>query len=237
MSVRVRFAPSPTGYLHVGGARTALFNYLFARRHGGTFLLRIDDTDLERSTKENEDGIREDLTWLGMTWDETFKQSEKFDRYTAAGVRFEAVTFTPQMAFYSGPASSLKYKDQACGGVRAVLTDRGACIECGACARNCEAEAISVRAGVGCAGAERPDDGRPEARLLGDARLLKAAKPDAVLTLINGMNHAAPEATVLVHKVDDDHYFLCVNASNQEKDYDYISTANLKHATVEFASA
>ena len=87
---KVRFAPSPTGKLHVGNVRTALFNYLFARKAGGTFVLRIDDTDLERSTREYEDGIRTDLTWLGMTWDETFKQSERFDRYNAAAEDLKA---------------------------------------------------------------------------------------------------------------------------------------------------
>jgi glutamyl-tRNA synthetase len=68
--VRVRFAPSPTGYLHVGGARTALFNWLFARKHGGQFLLRIEDTDKARSTDESTRAIFEGLTWLGLTWDE-----------------------------------------------------------------------------------------------------------------------------------------------------------------------
>ncbi|MDI3279903.1 MAG: glutamate--tRNA ligase [Bacillota bacterium] len=70
MSVRVRFAPSPTGYLHVGGARTALFNWLFARHHGGTFILRIEDTDLERSTEESVRAILESMEWLGLDWDE-----------------------------------------------------------------------------------------------------------------------------------------------------------------------
>ncbi|ERN11542.1 glutamate--tRNA ligase, chloroplastic/mitochondrial isoform X2 [Amborella trichopoda] len=68
--VRVRFAPSPTGNLHVGGARTALFNYLFARSRGGKFVLRIEDTDLERSTKKSEEAVLEDLSWLGLDWDE-----------------------------------------------------------------------------------------------------------------------------------------------------------------------
>ncbi|XP_065856435.1 glutamate--tRNA ligase, chloroplastic/mitochondrial [Euphorbia lathyris] len=68
--VRVRFAPSPTGNLHVGGARTALFNYLFARSNGGKFVLRIEDTDLERSTKESEEAVLRDLSWLGLDWDE-----------------------------------------------------------------------------------------------------------------------------------------------------------------------
>ncbi|KAL9231760.1 hypothetical protein vseg_006946 [Gypsophila vaccaria] len=69
-AVRVRFAPSPTGNLHVGGARTALFNYLFARSKGGKFVLRIEDTDLERSTKASEEAMLRDLTWLGLDWDE-----------------------------------------------------------------------------------------------------------------------------------------------------------------------
>ncbi len=70
MTIRVRFAPSPTGYLHVGGARTALFNWLFARREGGKFLLRIEDTDKARSTDENTQVILDGLTWLGLDWDE-----------------------------------------------------------------------------------------------------------------------------------------------------------------------
>ena len=70
MSVRVRFAPSPTGHLHVGGARTALYNYLFARRHGGTFILRIEDTDAARSTDESMAAILEGMRWLGLHWDE-----------------------------------------------------------------------------------------------------------------------------------------------------------------------
>jgi glutamyl-tRNA synthetase len=80
----VRFAPSPTGRIHVGNVRTALINWLFARREGGQFLLRIDDTDLERSTKAFEDGIRTDLTWLGMSWDGGFSQSARFADYETA---------------------------------------------------------------------------------------------------------------------------------------------------------
>src|SRR5512134_1312457 len=67
---RLRFAPSPTGYLHVGGARTALFNWLLARKHGGRFILRIEDTDLERSTEAMTRGILDSLRWLGLDWDE-----------------------------------------------------------------------------------------------------------------------------------------------------------------------
>src|SRR6185295_29055 len=92
MAPRVRFAPSPTGYLHVGGARTALFNWLFARRHGGVFVLRIEDTDEERSSDEMVEGILDGLRWLGLDWDEGPKiggpygpyfQSERLDRHRA----------------------------------------------------------------------------------------------------------------------------------------------------------
>ncbi len=90
MSPRVRFAPSPTGHLHVGNARIALANYLFARRHGGRFLLRLDDTDRERSRPEFADAIGQDLRWLGLDWDETFRQSERLARYEAAADRLRA---------------------------------------------------------------------------------------------------------------------------------------------------
>lgn len=88
---RVRFAPSPTGYLHVGGARTALFNWLFARHAGGTFLLRIEDTDVERNRPELVEGILADLAWLGITWDEgPFFQSERLALYREAAERLLA---------------------------------------------------------------------------------------------------------------------------------------------------
>lgn len=82
MTIRARFAPSPTGYLHIGGARTALFSWLHARKHGGRFILRIEDTDLERSTAESVNAILEGMTWLGLEYDEgPFYQTERFDRY------------------------------------------------------------------------------------------------------------------------------------------------------------
>ncbi len=96
MAPRVRFAPSPTGYLHVGGARTALFNWLYARRHGGVFVLRIEDTDVERSSQDMVTGILDGLRWLELTWDEgpeiggthaPYFQSERLDRYRAAADR------------------------------------------------------------------------------------------------------------------------------------------------------
>jgi glutamyl-tRNA synthetase len=96
---RVRFAPSPTGYLHVGGARTALFNWLYARRHHGVFVLRIEDTDVERSSADMVTGILDGLRWLGLTWDEgpdtggpyaPYFQSQRLDRYRSAAERLVA---------------------------------------------------------------------------------------------------------------------------------------------------
>ncbi len=85
-----RFAPSPTGYLHVGNLRTALMNYLIARKSGGTFILRIDDTDPERSKQEYVDAIQRDLEWLGLTWDRMERQSERLGRYAAAADELRA---------------------------------------------------------------------------------------------------------------------------------------------------
>jgi glutamyl-tRNA synthetase len=96
---RVRFAPSPTGYLHIGGARTALFNWLFARRHGGVFVLRIEDTDVERSSEEMVTGILDGLRWLGLDWDEgpmvagphaPYFQSQRQAKYLAVAERLVA---------------------------------------------------------------------------------------------------------------------------------------------------
>src|SRR5438093_213217 len=87
-SPRVRFAPSPTGYLHVGGARTALFNWLFARHFGGTLVLRIEDTDVERSTPGMVEGILQGLSWLGLDWDEgPYYQTQRLNLYLAAADR------------------------------------------------------------------------------------------------------------------------------------------------------
>src|ERR1041384_8106607 len=90
--MRLRFAPSPTGHLHVGNVRTAIFNWLLARGHGGTFILRIEDTDVERSTPESEQTIMNDLRWLGLDWDEgpdvggssgPYRQSERLHVYAS----------------------------------------------------------------------------------------------------------------------------------------------------------
>jgi glutamyl-tRNA synthetase len=83
----VRFAPSPTGYLHVGNARIALANFLFARHGGGRFLLRLDDTDAARGRPEHAEAIAHDLRWLGLAWDDSFRQSDRLDRYAAAAER------------------------------------------------------------------------------------------------------------------------------------------------------
>jgi len=91
MPVRTRFAPSPTGFLHIGGARTALFSWAYARRHGGKFVLRIEDTDLERSTRESVDAILESMLWLGLEWDEgPFFQMQRLARYRDAADRLIA---------------------------------------------------------------------------------------------------------------------------------------------------
>ena len=96
MSVRVRFAPSPTGYLHIGGARTCLYNYLFAKKEGGKLILRIEDTDLERSKREFEDSQISDLKWFGMDYDEgpdkpgeyvPYRQSERLEIYKEHALR------------------------------------------------------------------------------------------------------------------------------------------------------
>src|SRR5437867_10945266 len=96
MSVRVRFAPSPTGFLHVGGARTAYFNWLFARQHQGALVLRIEDTDVARSSADSESGVLDDLSWLGLDWNEgpdrggphgPYRQSERLDLYRENATR------------------------------------------------------------------------------------------------------------------------------------------------------
>src|SRR5712691_6172013 len=99
MTVRTRFAPSPTGYLHIGGVRTALFNWLYARRHAGQFILRIDDTDAERNRPEALQPILDGFRWLGIQWDEgpevggsygPYHQSQRKDLYRAAAMRLLA---------------------------------------------------------------------------------------------------------------------------------------------------
>lgn len=88
--IKVRFAPSPTGFMHIGNTRTALFNWLWAQKLGGKFMLRIDDTDKQRSKKEYEDVIRDNLKWLGLVWSEEARQSARFERYNEVTARLKA---------------------------------------------------------------------------------------------------------------------------------------------------
>lgn len=124
MTVTTRFAPSPTGLLHVGNLRTAVMNWLLARQAGGTFILRIDDTDPERSTDAFADQIRRDLEWLGLTWDREEKQSDRFDRYNAAADRLREAGRL--YACYETPLElDLKRKAQLASG-RPPVYDRSA---------------------------------------------------------------------------------------------------------------
>src|SRR5574341_1300628 len=119
MTVRVRFAPSPTGYLHVGGARTALFNWLFARHEGGVFILRIEDTDVERNRPELVDGILESLRWLGLDWDEgPVFQSQRLEMYPAAAEKLLAngsayLCYCPPEKYAGGDAAPAKTAEES----------------------------------------------------------------------------------------------------------------------------
>ncbi len=162
MSVRLRFAPSPTGFLHVGGARTALFNWLYCRRHGGTFVLRIEDTDIERSSMDMVTGILSNMQWLGLTWDEgpgiggphaPYFQTERLDKYRAAASAL--VSSGHAYRCYCKPEDLKAKRDaaQAAGGVWSY--DR-------TCRKLSDADR-AAREAVGLPSAVRfnvPDDGR-----------------------------------------------------------------------------
>ncbi|MFP6872540.1 MAG: glutamate--tRNA ligase family protein [Verrucomicrobiales bacterium] len=135
--VRTRFAPSPTGYLHVGGARTALFNWLFARRHGGSFILRIEDTDEARNTLDAHDAILEGMRWLGINWDEgpgvdggrgPYLQSQRTEIYSNFLSRLEAAgkIYEDDGAIrFRVPDTEICFKDRICGGQKINLTQLG----------------------------------------------------------------------------------------------------------------
>src|SRR5512145_3323553 len=131
--VRVRFAPSPTGHLHVGGARTALFNWLFARHHGGTFILRIEDTDRSRSTEENIASIVDALRWLELDWDEGppapgYRQTERFDLYREHAARLVAAG----RAYYCDcPPAQLEAERKAAEARKETFRYSGRCRERG----------------------------------------------------------------------------------------------------------
>jgi len=124
--VRVRFAPSPTGYLHVGGARTALFDWLFARKRNGTFILRIEDTDVERSSEDMTRGILEAMTWLGLHWDEgPYYQSKRLDFYRETAQRLvkEGHAYQDEGAIrFRVPEGKVTYDDAVFGEIT-VETD------------------------------------------------------------------------------------------------------------------
>ncbi|MBX9603541.1 MAG: glutamate--tRNA ligase [Bryobacteraceae bacterium] len=105
---RVRFAPSPTGYLHIGSARTFIFNWLFARHHGGTMILRIDDTDLERNTEESLNSIYDGLKWLGLEWDEFYRQSDRGELHARIANRI----FERGMAYRDFTPASMDLEDK-----------------------------------------------------------------------------------------------------------------------------
>ena len=105
-NIRVRFAPSPTGYLHVGGARTALYNWLFARHMGGVLILRIEDTDVDRSKPELTTAILESLEWLGLNWDEgPIYQSQRRERYIEMALTLERVGARLSLFLHPGRTS------------------------------------------------------------------------------------------------------------------------------------
>ena len=125
---RVRFAPSPTGSLHIGGAHTALFNWLYARRNGGSFILRIEDTDMERSTKEYEQSILDGMRWMGLDWDEgpdkggdfgPYRQSERMHLYKkyAQQLLDEGKAYEKDGAvfFKVVPGKELRFRDEVYG--------------------------------------------------------------------------------------------------------------------------
>lgn len=122
--IKVRFAPSPTGFMHIGNTRTALFNYLLAKKLGGKFMLRIDDTDFARSKKEYEDAMRESLQWLGFKWDEEARQSARFARYDA--LRDELIQKGRIYACYDTPEELQIKRKRAMAKGQAPIYDRQA---------------------------------------------------------------------------------------------------------------
>ena len=129
--VKVRFAPSPTGYLHIGGARTALFNWMYAKSTGGTFVLRIEDTDKQRSKKEFEEEILDSMRWLGLEWDELYYQGQRFDVYREQAQKL----LDEGKAYQEGPTTRLFVIEDPMGVVfsifkGAVITKSGLMSQC-----------------------------------------------------------------------------------------------------------
>jgi len=137
MTVRTRFAPSPTGFLHIGGARTALYNWLFARHNGGQFILRVEDTDADRSTEESLEFILDGLKWLGLSWDEgpatggprgPYRQSERSDIYERYLTKLKEGGFTYEeegATRFRVPDRTITVSDVVCGDVSVNLKEQG----------------------------------------------------------------------------------------------------------------
>ena len=124
MTLKARFAPSPTGLLHIGNARSAVINWAYIKNKGGDFILRIDDTDLERSKKKYENKIKENLLWLGLSWSKTFNQSQRKDIYDKKILLLkESMRIYP--CFESAEELSLKRKTQLLSG-KPPIYDRSA---------------------------------------------------------------------------------------------------------------
>ena len=181
--IRVRFAPSPTGYLHVGGARTALFNWLYARKVGGTMILRIEDTDFERSTAEMVDGILQGLTWLGIDWDEgPFYQSQRLEKYQA----------TAQKLLDSGHAYYCFCSKEQLEAARAAATAAGKPPKYPGTCRQISSDEAKRRKAAGEAGAVRfavPEGGKtvvPDA-VFGSVEFDNAELEDFVLLRSDGI--------------------------------------------------
>lgn len=158
-SPRVRFAPSPTGYLHVGGARTALFNWLFARHFGGTMILRIEDTDFERSSEEMVEGILTGMRWLGLNWDEgPFYQSRRLDLYRATAEKLLASGHA-YYCFCTKAELEKRRAEAAASGPPPMYDRRCRSIECNAAAaRKAAGEACAIRFAVPDGGSTSFDD-------------------------------------------------------------------------------
>jgi len=156
---RVRFAPSPTGYLHVGGARTALFNWLFARHFGGTMILRIEDTDFERSSEEMVEGILVGMRWLGLDWDEgPFYQSQRLDLYRATAEKLIASGHA-YYCFCTKAELEARRAEAAAAGRPPMYDRRCRSIDrATAAARKASGEAAAVRFAVPDGGATSFDD-------------------------------------------------------------------------------
>lgn len=194
--VRVRFAPSPTGYLHVGGARTALFDWLYARHHGGKFILRIEDTDVERSTEEMVEGILEGMRWLGLDWDEgPFFQSERTERYRAAAL--ELVQTGHAYFCYCKPENLKELREQAQKEKRNYKYE-GTC-------RRLSAEQVAANEAKGMPRAVRfkvPDSGTIAYYDHVYGRIELAHEQIEDFVLLNSKNHPTYHLSVVVDDMD-----------------------------------